>query len=146
MLGIDRRALKVGWTLFLFALALAAIYEIRRTLVIFALALFLAHLLAPVVELLARRVRGVSRTVALALVYLVLLGALISIAIPIGSRIGEQAAGLASRLPAAIQEDPLSRLPLPMWLESARPRLNQAIRDRMQELESDVLPILSSAG
>ena len=146
MLGIDRRALKVGWTLFLFALALAAIYEIRHTLVIFALALFLAHLLSPVVELLVRLRRGLSRTVALALVYLVLLGALVSIAIPIGSRIAEQAAGLASRLPAAIQEDPLSRLPLPVWLESARPRLNQAIRDRMQELESGVLPLLSSAG
>jgi predicted PurR-regulated permease PerM len=146
MLGIDRRALKVGWTLFLFALVLAALYEIRHTLVIFALALFLAHLLSPVVEFLVRLRRGVSRTAALALVYLALLGALISIAIPIGSRIIEQAAGLASRLPAAIQEDPLSRLPLPVWLEAGRPRLNQAIRDRMEELNKNVLPMLSSAG
>jgi predicted PurR-regulated permease PerM len=146
MLGIDRRALKVGWTLFLFALALLAIYEIRNTLVIFALALFLAHLLAPAVDLVVRLRHGLSRTVALALVYLVLLGALVSIAIPLGSRIGEQAAGLASRLPAAIQEDPLSKLPLPGWLESVRPRLNQAIRDRMEELEKNVLPMLSRAG
>ena len=61
MLGIDRRALKVGWTLFLFALVLGALYEIRHTLVIFALALFLAHLLSPVVELLVRLRHGVSR-------------------------------------------------------------------------------------
>jgi predicted PurR-regulated permease PerM len=73
-------------------------------------------------------------------------GVLVSIAIPIGSRIIEQAAGLASKLPAAIQEDPLSRLPLPAWLEAGRPRLNQAIRDRMEELDKDVLPMLSSAG
>jgi predicted PurR-regulated permease PerM len=146
MLGIDRRALKVGWTLFLFAAALVAIYEIRRTLVIFTLALFFAHLLSPVVELLVRLRHGLSRTVALALVYLALLGVLISIAIPIGARIGEQAAALATKLPAAIQEDPLSKLPLPSWLESARPRLNQAIRDRMEELNRDVLPILSRAG
>jgi predicted PurR-regulated permease PerM len=146
MLGIDRRVLKAGWTLFLFALALAAIYEIRHTIVIFALALFLAHLLAPVVELVVSLRRGVSRTLALGLVYLVLLGVLISIAIPIGSRIGEEAAGLASKLPAAIQEDPLSKLPLPAWLEAARPRLNQAIRDRMEELDKDVLPMLSRAG
>ena len=146
MLGIDRRALKVGWTLFLFALVLGALYEIRHTLVIFALALFLAHLLSPVVELLVRLRHGVSRTAALALVYMVLLGVMVSIAIPIGSRIVEQAAGLANRLPAAIAEDPLGKFPLPTWLEAARPRLNQAIRDRMEELDMDVLPTLSQAG
>jgi predicted PurR-regulated permease PerM len=146
MLGIDRRALKVGWTLFLFALVLAALYTIRHTLVIFALALFFAHLLSPAVELLMRWRRSVSRTAALALVYAALLGLLVSLAIPLGSRIGEQAAGLASRLPAAIQEDPLSKLPLPAWLEDARPRFNQAIRDRMEELDKNVLPMLSSAG
>ena len=50
MLGIDRRVLQTAWTLFLFLFTLAAIYEIRRTLVLFALALFLANLLSPVVE------------------------------------------------------------------------------------------------
>ncbi len=50
MLGIDRRVLQTVWTVFLSVSALAALYEIRRTLVLFALALFLANLLSPVVE------------------------------------------------------------------------------------------------
>jgi predicted PurR-regulated permease PerM len=50
MLGIDRRVLQTAWTLFLFVFVLAAIYEVRRELVLFLFALFLANLLAPVVE------------------------------------------------------------------------------------------------
>src|ERR1700679_1228183 len=117
MLGIDRRVLQTTWTVFLFLFALAAIYEIRTTLVLFALALFLAHLLSPVVE----RVHWLippsgSRGPAIALGYLALLGILAALAIPIGSRVAEEAANLATRFPAAIQTDPLGSLPLPAWL------------------------------
>jgi predicted PurR-regulated permease PerM len=147
MLGIDRRVLQTAWTLFLFVFVLAAIYEIRRELVLFVFALFLANLLSPVVE----RVHWLippsgSRGPAAALVYLVLIGILISLAVPLGSRIIEQAAVLANRLPSQIQEDPLARVPLPGWLEPARPRLDQFVRDRMQQFSQDVLPMLSSAG
>ncbi len=147
MLGIDRRVLQTVWTVFLFLLVLAAIYEIRRPLVLFALALFLANLLSPVVE----RVHWLippsgSRGPAAALVYLALTGILISVAVPIGSKIAEESLSLANRLPAAMQQDPLARMPLPVWLESARPRLDQFARDRMQQLNQNVLPMLSSAG
>jgi predicted PurR-regulated permease PerM len=64
----------------------------------------------------------------------------------VGSRIGEEAAGLASRLPEAMKEDPLARLPLPAWLEPAREKVNQVIRARVQQLDSNILPILSDAG
>jgi predicted PurR-regulated permease PerM len=147
MLGIDRRVLQTAWTLFLFLFTFAAIYEIRRTLVLFALALFLANLLSPLVE----RVHwwippSGSRGPAAALVYLALTAILISLAVPIGTKIAEEAAGLASRLPAAMQQDPLGSLPLPGWLEPARPRLAQVIRARTEQFEQDVLPMLSSAG
>jgi predicted PurR-regulated permease PerM len=147
MLGIDRQVLRAAWTVFLFALVLVTIYEISHTLVIFVLALFLAHLLSPVVELMHRVFpRSLSKGVALALVYLVLLGALGSIVFFVGSRIGEEAANLASRLPDAIKEDPLARLPLPVWLEPAREKVNQIVRARMEELNQNILPILSGAG
>jgi predicted PurR-regulated permease PerM len=147
MLGIDRRVLQTAWTLFLFLFTLAAIYEIRRTLVLFALALFLANLLSPVVE----RVHWLippsgTRGPAAVLVYLALTGILVSLAVPLGSRIAEEALSLANRLPAAMQQDPLSRVPLPVWLEPARPRLDQFLRDRMQQFDQDVLPMLSNAG
>ena len=146
MLGLDRKVLQTAWTLFVFALVLLTIYEIRHTLVLFALALFLAHLLAPVVD----RVHFLippsgSRGPAIALVYLVLLGALVGIAIPIGSAIGNQASGLASKLPAALQSDPLANLKLPWWLENERPVIDKVIRERVQQLGAQVLPILSTA-
>ena len=56
MIGIDRTALKMVWTVFLFALIVALVYQIRHTLMIFALALFFSHLLAPVVDFFERRV------------------------------------------------------------------------------------------
>src|SRR5271170_4863185 len=147
MLGIDRRVLQTAWTVFLFVFALAAIYEIRRTLVLFALALFLANLLSPVVE----RVHWLippsgTRGPAAALVYLVLIGILVALAIPIGSKIAEEASGLGGRIPAEIQQDPLGRVHLPAWLEPIRPRLDQLLRDRLEQFNQDVLPMLTSAG
>jgi predicted PurR-regulated permease PerM len=147
MLGIDRRVLSGVWTVFLFVLVLVTIYEISHTLVIFVLALFLAHLLSPVVEMLHRFFpRGLSRGLALALVYLALLGVLASTIFLVGSRIGEEAAGLARRLPDAIKADPLARLPLPEWLEPAREKVNQVVRARMEDLSNNILPILSDTG
>jgi predicted PurR-regulated permease PerM len=148
MFGLDRRALMVAWTLFAFALALAAVYAMRRTIVIFVLALFLGHLLAPIVEFAESFFpKRTSRTLALAIVYVVLLGALVSITIPLGSRIGEQAALLAGKLPKAMQEqDPLKNLPLPTWLEPARDRLTVVLQERVRDLDQEVLPILSKAG
>ncbi len=147
MLGIDRRVLRTAWTLFLFVLVLVTIYEISHTLVIFVLALFLAHLLSPVLELMHRIFpRSLSKGVALALVYLVLLGALGSVVFLVGSRIGEEAAGLATQLPDAIKGDPLARLPLPAWLEPAREKVNTVVRARMEELDQNILPIMSDAG
>jgi len=143
----------VAWTVFLFALGVALVYLMRQTLVVFALAVFLAHLISPAVDLLERfaprfapRKLRLSRIAALGIVYLLILAASAAVLIPIGSKIGEQAASLAARLPAAIQQDPLAHLPLPIWLEEMRPRLTEILRERMQELGQSVLPILSSAG
>jgi predicted PurR-regulated permease PerM len=147
MLGIDRRVLRGAWTVFLFLLALAIIYQIRRELVLFAFALFLANLLSPVVE----RVHWLippsgSRGPAAALVYLALTGIFIAVAVPLVTKIAEEAAALAVRLPAEIQQDPLGSLKLPDWLEPVRPRVAQAIRDRTEQFSQDILPMLSSAG
>src|SRR5271165_5947375 len=119
MLGLDRRTLHVVWTVFLFLLLLGTTYEVRHTLVIFGLALFFAHLLAPIVGFAERFVHArVPRTAVLVLVYVLLIAVLVSAMIPVVSRIAEEAAVLASRLPAAMQqEDPLSHIPIPAWLD-----------------------------
>jgi predicted PurR-regulated permease PerM len=147
MLGIDRRALYVTWTLFLFGAALAILYTIRNTLMIFVLALFLAHLLSPLLALAERFFpRRVSRTVALGAVYLVLMGVLAAIAIPVGSRIAAQAATLAGKLPGAIEQNPLGHVPLPNWLEPERQRLAELLRNAVEDLNRSVLPSLTRAG
>jgi predicted PurR-regulated permease PerM len=145
---IDRHALKIVWTVFLFALVVGLIYEIRHTLMIFALALFFSHLLGPIVAFFERTVHAkVPRVAILAFVYVALVVVIVFILISVGSRIGEQAASLLARLPVLMhQQDPLGRLPLPAWLEFARPRLKDLITERLSDLEQHVLPILSSAG
>jgi predicted PurR-regulated permease PerM len=148
MLGIDRRTLHIVWTVFLFALIAATVYEVRRTLMIFVLALFFSHLIGPIVNFFERTVPArVPRVAILVLVYIGLLALIILLMISIGSRIGEQAASLVARLPQLLkQQDPLSHLPIPTWLEFARPRLAELLRERINDLGEHVLPILSSAG
>ena len=47
MLELDGRVLRAAWTVFVFVLVVALIYLTRSVLVIFTLAIFLAHLIAP---------------------------------------------------------------------------------------------------
>jgi predicted PurR-regulated permease PerM len=147
MLGLDGRVLRAMWTAFLFVLLVALVYLARHTLVIFTLAIFLAHLLAPLVDRVQRFIpRRISRTVALAVVYLALIGVALAIMIPVGAKIAEQASALAGRLPAALQEDVLSQVPLPAWLEAWRPRLTDFLREQTTDLGGKVLPMLKEIG
>src|ERR1700680_723308 len=148
MLGIERDGLKIVWTVFLFALIAAVVYQIRHTLMIFALALFFSHLLAPVGAFFERTVPArVPRVAILVLVYIALVVAIVLALISVGSRIGEQGASLLTRLPELTHtQDPLGLLPLPAWLEFARPKLAELLKGRLGDLEQQVLPILSSAG
>ncbi len=148
MLGIDRYTLKVVWTVFLFALVLGVVYQVRHTLMIFVLALFFSQLLSPIVAFFERTgTKRIPRVVVLLLVYIAMMAVIVLALISVGSRIGEQAASLAARIPELLhQQDPFSRLPLPSWFEFARPRLTVLLQQRIGDLEEHVLPFLSSAG
>ncbi len=146
MLGIDRRTLQAAWTLFLFALVLFIVYKIGRTLIIFAVALILAHLLAPVVNFVERLFPAtVPRVAALGIVYIALIAVAVAILIPIGSRISDEAAALAQKLPQALQNDPLGNFPVPRWLEPFRPEVTSFVRDRLGELGQTIGPKLAEA-
>ena len=147
MLGIDGRVFRAVWTIFLFALVIAAVYLARHTIVMFTLAIFLAHLLAPLVDRIERLVpKRISRTVVLAVVYLALLGAAVGVLIPVGAKIGEEASMLAGKLPEALKEDLLSRVPLPAWLEQWRPRMTEFIREETAGFGDKALPLLKEIG
>ena len=144
---LDGRVLRAVWTIFVFVLAVALIYLTRSVLVIFTLAIFFAHLIAPLVDRVERHTpRKVSRTLSLAIVYLALIGIALAILIPVGARVGEEAAVLAGRLPDALKSDPLSNFPLPGSLEAWRPRLTEFIAQETAGFGDKVLPMLKQIG
>jgi predicted PurR-regulated permease PerM len=146
MLGIDSHALKTAWTWFLFVLAITLVYVVRETLVTFALAVFFALLLAPIVAAVERVLpHWVPRTTALAAVYLVLLGGITAVTIPLGSALADDARALAEKLPNAVSSETLQRVPLPAFLEPARQRIAADLTTRLDQLETNALPLLGGA-
>ena len=145
MLGVDIRALRVIWTVFLFALALLMVYTIRETLILFAVAIFFAYMLAPIVNL-VERLTPKRRTLALAIVYIIFVGGIVSVGIALVSRIAEEATSLASHLPALLDQSRLQSLPLPSWLDRFRENILSAIRGEAANLQHSIVPILQHAG
>lgn len=148
MLGVDSRAVRVAWSVFLIALALAVIYFIRRTLMIFTAALLLAYLLSPLVNLVGRIAKGrVSRNLSLAVVYVLMIAALGAALGVVGSRVVDEASNLASRLPELVKrlEQPLS-LPLPEWITPVKISVFASLRSFLEQHSKDLLPLLQRVG
>src|SRR5947209_5779137 len=100
MLGINRKMARYTWTAAAVLLLLALVYKVRSTLFVFVVALLFAYLLSPLVNLLdralpAKRTRGL----ALALAYVIFIGAAVLIAIQIGSRVVDEAQTLVKKFP-----------------------------------------------
>jgi predicted PurR-regulated permease PerM len=148
MFGLDVRMLRKVWTVFLFALVVLLIYRTGRTIAIFALAVFLAHLLGPIAEQVERIIpqRRISRNISLAIVFSLLIVLISTVLVPIASQVGQQAASLASRLPEALNADPLANLSLPVWLEPLRDRVTAMLRASMADFDTRLIPILKDAG
>jgi len=148
MLGIDPRAARAAWTVFLVALAVATAYTIRETLVVFMIALLFAYMLAPMVSMVERFTpRRISPTIALAIVYLALIGVIVALSVTVGSAIVDQANSLASRLPELLKNRQwIDTLPLPTFLEPVRARLSQMLQSELDNGGRDVLPYVKSLG
>ena len=147
MLGLDVRVLRGVWTAFLFALAVALVYLARGTIVIFVLAIFLAHLIAPLVDRVERHTpRRISRTLSLLIVYLVLIGIVYAVMVPVSGKLSEQASALAARLPQVLNSDYLSHIPLPRWLEPWRPQITVFASQQTIGLGDTALPLLKQLG
>ena len=100
MLGIDRSAARYTWTAAMVLLFLYLVYLLRSTLFIFSLALLFAYLLSPLVDLLDHAIpKERTRTLALALAYVIFIGVVVLVGIQIGTRVVAQAETLVSKLP-----------------------------------------------
>lgn len=148
MLGIDPKAARIAWTVFLLALLLVAAYAIRETIAVFVIALLFAYLLAPLVGFVERITpRQVSPRVALAIVYLTLVGAIVTLAFTLGSRLADEANALAMQLPALVKNPEwLQRIPLPAWLEPARASIIQKVQDQLSSGGQEILPYIKGLG
>jgi predicted PurR-regulated permease PerM len=147
MLGLDAKAAKAAWTVFLVALAIFTVYEARGPIVVFVLALFFAYLIAPSVDFSMRHVaRGTSKTLALALVYALMVGILGAVGAALAGKIAEEAGSLATQLPQYMtKQDPLAALPFPSWLEPLREKIIVAARDQLKNLDEAALPLIRGA-
>jgi predicted PurR-regulated permease PerM len=148
MLGIDLKAARAAWTVVLVALLVVIAYLIRETLIVFAVALFLAYMLTPLVDFVERFTRErLSRTPALAVVYLVLICLLAGLGVTVGSRIAAEASSLAQRMPALVHNQSwTSGVPLPGWLEPERASIAGWLQQAIGNGGSNLLPYLKSAG
>jgi predicted PurR-regulated permease PerM len=104
MFGIDDRIARYTWTVAAILLVLAILYRIRETLFVFIVAILFAVLLSPLIEYLNRRLPGRSRTPALAIVYVLLIGLLIFGLFEIGSRVVSEANALGAKAPAIVAQ------------------------------------------
>src|SRR6202051_1120844 len=148
MLGIDPRALRAAWTVLLLALVVAAAYAIRSTLAVFMIAVFFAYLLMPLVDAVEHYTpRRVSGTLALAIVYLMLVGFIVALALTVGSRIVDESNSLAVRLPDLLKNrEWIDKIPLPYWLEPMRARMVQWLQEEIETGGKDILPYVKSFG
>jgi predicted PurR-regulated permease PerM len=144
MLAIDPKAARVAWTVFLVALLLATAFAIRETLAVFVIALLFAYLLLPLVGFVERVTpRQISPRIALAIVYLALVGAIVALALTLGSRLADEANALAIQLPALVKNpDWMQKIPLPSWLEPARASLIQKVQTQLSSGGEQILPYI----
>ncbi len=149
MLGFDRRTAKIAWTVSLVATGLFATYSIRRTLLVFVLAIFFSYMVYPLVhwaeEAMPRRRH--THVVATALVFILLLLVLIGVGALAGPPIADQASRLAEQLPKLTQgENLLQRLPLPQWLAPYRDSIASFISQNLQSGTQFAVPLARQVG
>ena len=94
----DGKTARVIITVLLFALGLGFLYAARQTLVAFLFAIFFAYLMSPLVSYLEKPLHG--RVVAIAVIYVFLLGMVVLFFISTGPRIARESTRLGQSLPA----------------------------------------------
>jgi predicted PurR-regulated permease PerM len=103
--GLDARAARVTLTVLVFAAVLALLYLLRHILVLLAFSVFFAYLLYPLVQL-VQRVRPLARhrTMAIGVVYGLLLIAVSAVGVITGPKLASELSNLARKLPEISQQ------------------------------------------
>jgi predicted PurR-regulated permease PerM len=139
MLGIELRAVRYTWTAALVLLVLWLVYLLRSTLFLFILAVLFAYLLAPLVNLVDRFLpssKTRTRTPALALAYVIVVGLVVLAGILIGTRVVEQATELAQRFPHILER----------WEASFQTKVPDSLKTQLVVRFNDLIAALPEYG
>ena len=148
MLGFNRSAAKIAWTVALVAVALLAVYAVRKTLFVFLLAIFFAYMVFPAVKRLSQYTpKRFSHSAATATVFLAIVLIVVGAVALVGPPVADQASTLTQQLPA-LTKDPqiLNRIPLPDWLAPYRARATSFIQQQFATGSSVAMPIAKQVG
>jgi predicted PurR-regulated permease PerM len=148
MLAFDRQAARVTWTVAVVSAGLYAAYSIRRTLLVFVLAVFFSYLLYPAVRQLERFVpQRLSRTASTAVIFVLLLLGIAGIAALVGPAVADQGARLAEKLPELTRDPKLiEHIPLPGWLLPFRDRIAAFARENLVSGTALAVPAAKQVG
>src|SRR5262249_49240129 len=91
--------------------------------------------------------KQVSPNVALGIVYLALVGVIVTLGVTVGSKLGEEANSLATRLPDLLKNRQwIQDIPLPDWLNPVRARFEDFLQSEVNSGGADILPYVKSLG
>lgn len=129
-------------------LALYAAYLIRATLFVFVLALFVAYMIVPLVNLIDRhRWRRAPRTASVAAAFVLVIaivGAAVALIAPV---VSDEAGKLAEQLPKIAESGNFAqKIPLPSWLDPYRSRLNDFVQENLSGATAAAAPMMKEVG
>jgi predicted PurR-regulated permease PerM len=144
MLGFEPRIARIIWTVVSVAALLFIGYTIRFTLLVLTFSIFFSYLLYPPVKLAERYLPpSVPRTVAIAVVFILVIAIVATTAAVFGTRIADEAGNLAQQLPKLLEPANLSsRIPLPHFLEPLRARVLSFLSEQLQTGTGQALPLV----
>jgi predicted PurR-regulated permease PerM len=147
MLGIDRSAARYTWTAAMVLLFIYLIYLVRSTLFILSLALLFAYLLSPLVNLLDRAIpKERTRTLALALAYVIFVGVVVLFGVQIGTLVVAQAQTLVSKLPEMLEKIQQPSPMAPTALNTFKAQVIAGLQQDWVRRSGDIMRSLPAAG
>jgi len=147
LLGIDTNAARYTWTAAVVLLMFGVIYLIREALFIFVIALLFAYLLYPLMDLIDRHLTAKTRTPALAITFLLVLGILSVLGTYVGSAVAQQAGNLTRQLPGVLNKLQQSPSPQePGAVGSLKTEVMSTISSQLREHTAQIAGYISEIG
>ncbi|HEX4277097.1 MAG TPA: AI-2E family transporter [Bryobacteraceae bacterium] len=138
MLGVDLRAARYTWTAALVLLLLGVIYLIREALLVFVIALLFAYLLYPLMDLIDRHMTAKTRTPALTVTFLLVIGILTGFGFAIGSVVVSEAVSLTAQAPALLARIEQPPAPPPNGVRSIKNDAIAFVQTQLREHYGDI--------